>query len=364
MPAQLVVRGSPLDRSIRWVKPELIAEVQFTDWTSVGGVRQATYLGLREDKLARQVVREPPDPAGTQQSSPPASTEAVRLTHPTRELWPGITKQDLAEYWRSVADAAVPELTHRPLAIVRCPSGIEGERFFQKHGHGRMPLQIREGRADRQPYLAIDGLEGLLALTQMDAIELHPWGASETDPLHPDRLVFDLDPGDGVELAEVVRAARDVHTRLESLGLQSFCRTTGGKGLHVVVPILPEVGWDEVRDFCKSFAETLSKEQPERFLSTVRKADRKGRILLDWLRNGAGATAIASYCPRARPGATVATPVTWREVNARLNPRAFTLQSVPQRLKRLRKDPWEGFSASRQHLPPLSQPRPSRLRRK
>jgi bifunctional non-homologous end joining protein LigD len=227
-----------------------------------------------------------------------------------------------------------------------------------------MPLQIREGRADRQPYLAIDGLEGLLALTQMDAIELHPWGASETDPLHPDRLVFDLDPGEGVELAEVVRAARDVRTRLESLGLQSFCRTTGGKGLHVVVPILPEVGWDEVRDFCKSFAETLSKEQPERFLSTVRKADRKGRILLDWLRNGAGATAIASYCPRARPGATVATPVTWREVNARLNPRAFTLQSVPQRLKRLRKDPWEGFSASRQHLPPLSQPRPSRLRRK
>ena len=174
-----------------------------------------------------------------------ASIEGVNLTHPDRELWPGITKQHLAEYWQAVADHALPGLAHRPLAIVRCPEGIGGEHFFQKHGHGTLPDGIRSGEADGAPYLAIDDVHGLVAMAQISAIELHAWGATEADPLHPDFMVFDLDPGEGVAFAEIVRAAaRTCATSLQQLGLESFCRTTGGKGLHVVVPLVPEAGWD------------------------------------------------------------------------------------------------------------------------
>ncbi len=244
----------------------------------------------------------------------------VALTHPERELWPGITKQDLAEYWDAVADHALPGLARRPLAIVRCPEGIGGEHFFQKHGHGTLPSAVRQGEADGQPYLAIDDADGLIAMAQISAIELHAWGSTEADPLHPDRIVFDLDPGDDVAFPDVVKAALDVRDQLQRLGLTSFCRTTGGKGLHVVVPLEPVADWDAVKPFCRAFAETLSQEQPDRFLSTVKKADRQGRILIDWLRNGLGATAIASYSPRARDGATVATPVSWDDVNRKLDP--------------------------------------------
>jgi bifunctional non-homologous end joining protein LigD len=282
----------------------------------------------------------------------------VALTHPERELWPGITKRDLADYWSAVADHALPGLARRPLAVVRCPEGIGGERFFQKHGHGTLPSAVRQGEADRQPYLVIDDADGLIAMAQISAIELHPWGSTEADPLHPDRIVFDLDPGDDVAFPEVVKAAVDVRDQLQRLGLTSFCRTTGGKGLHVVVPLEPVAHWDTVKPFCRAFAETLSQEQPDRFLSTVRKADRQGRILIDWLRNGLGATAIASYSPRARDGATVATPVSWNDVSQKLDPGKFTLRSVPERLARLRTDPWEGFSSLRQRLPDLAE-RPS-----
>jgi bifunctional non-homologous end joining protein LigD len=213
---------------------------------------------------------------------------------------------------------------------------------------------VRQGEADGQPYLVIDDADGLIAMAQISAIELHPWGATEADPLHPDRIVFDLDPGDGVAFADVVKAARDVRDQLQRLGLASFCRTTGGKGLHVVAPLEPVADWDVVKPFCRAFAETLSQEQPDRFLSTVRKADRQGRILIDWLRNGLGATAIASFSPRARDNATVATPVSWDDVDRKLDPTKFTLRSVPERIARLRADPWEGFATLRQHLPDLA----------
>ena len=283
-----------------------------------------------------------------------ASIEGVNVTHPDRELWPGITKQHLAEYWQAVADHALPGLTHRPLAIVRCPEGIAGEHFFQKHGHGALPDGIRSAEADGAPYLAIDDLHGLVAMAQISAIELHAWGAAEADPTHPDFMVFDLDPGDGVAFADVARAATDVRDRLQQFGLQSFCRTTGGKGLHVVVPLEPKAGWDEVKPFCRAFAELMSEAEPDRFLPTMKKADRSGRILIDWLRNGMGATAVASFCPRARPGATVATPLAWDEVTRKLDPSEFTLRSVPDRLARLKVDPWNGFSRMKQHLPDVS----------
>jgi bifunctional non-homologous end joining protein LigD len=387
-PAGLLIAGDPIERSIRWVRPELVAEVQFAGWSGAGRLRQAVYLGLREDKSAKEVVREPADPEAERTNAPtarrrpthvvipprskPAETRVVtarapkkatttiagvNLTHPDRELWPGITKRDLAEYWQSVAEAALPGLAHRPLAIVRCPEGIAGEHFFQKRGHGHLPSQIREGEAAGSPYLAIDGLQGLLALAQMSAIELHPWGASEADPLHPDLLVFDLDPGEGVAFHEVVKSAGEVRDRLAALGLKSFCRTTGGKGLHVVVPVAPRADWDEAKAFCRALAETLSQEQPERYLPTLKKVDRKGRILVDWLRNGLGATAVSSFCPRARPGATVATPVAWAELGTKLDPAAFTVRTVPDRLAKLKADPWEGLAALRQTLPDIPRER-------
>jgi len=278
----------------------------------------------------------------------------VEVTHADRQLWPGITKRNLAEYWVAVADHALPILAHRPLAVLRAPDGVHKEQFFQKHAHGHMPPQIREGSAAGAPYLAIDDANGLVAMAQMSAIELHPWGASERDPTHPDWLVLDLDPGEGVAFDRVIAGAHDVRDRLKRLGLVSFCRTSGGKGLHVVVPLRPRAGWNAGKSFCRAFAELMTADQPDRYVAHVKIADRRGRILVDWLRNGLGSTAIGSFCPRARPGATVATPLAWTEVKAGLNPAAYTVLTVPDRLRRQRNDPWKGFAESTQELPHMA----------
>jgi bifunctional non-homologous end joining protein LigD len=277
--------------------------------------------------------------------------EGVVLTHPDRALWPGISKHDLADFWLGVAAHALPGIAHRPLALVRCPDGIAGEHFFQKHARDGFPPQIRGGEADGAPFLAIGDAAGLVAAAQIAAIELHTWGATEADPLHPDRLVFDLDPGEGVAFAEVVAAAKLIRDRLEDHGLTGFCRTTGGNGLHVVAPLQPGAGWPAVRDWCHAFAQRLEAEQPQRFVASVPKQKRRGRILVDWLRNGLGATAVASFSPRARPGAGVATPLAWREVTPALDPMAFTLRTVPGRLQRQRSDPWRDFAQSARPLP-------------
>jgi bifunctional non-homologous end joining protein LigD len=277
--------------------------------------------------------------------------EGIVLTHPQRALWPGISKHDLVEYWRTVAPYALEGLVKRPLAIVRCPEGVDGEHFFQKHAHGKMPAGIREGSADKAPFLVIDGLQGLIAMAQISAIELHVWGATEADPLHPDFLVFDLDPGEGVGTPDLVAAALDIRERLGAIGLESFCRTSGGKGLHLVVPIAATQSWDSARSFCTNFAEALSTSKPDKYLAHVKIADRRGRILIDWLRNGLGSTAVATFSPRARPNAGVATPLAWREVTSSLDPTAFTLATVPGRLQRISRDPWEGFDGARRALP-------------
>jgi bifunctional non-homologous end joining protein LigD len=388
-PEGLLVAGDTLEKSIRWVTPVLVAEVRYAAWSGAGRVRHAVYLGLREDKPPAQVVRDVADPAAERVAfvprgaagavvrserrrkvavppvasarivvarSPKRTEQAVgnvRLTHPDRALWPGITKRDLAEYWTTVAAHALPGLAQRPLSILRCPDGIGGEHFFQKNGHGHLPAPIREGSAGGSPYLAIDDTDGLIAMTQMSAIELHAWGAAEADPLHPDQLVFDLDPGEGVAFGQVVAAARDVRARLQRLDLESFCRTSGGKGLHVVVPLAPEADWNRAKQFCHAFAETMAQDAPDKYLAHVKIADRRGRILVDWLRNGLGATAVASFCPRARPGAGVATPLAWDEVTPKLDPSAFTVLTVPKRLGKLRRDPWEGRAELRQGLPDL-----------
>ncbi|WP_043360026.1 DNA ligase D [Belnapia sp. F-4-1] len=368
-PEGLLLAGEPPDPAINWVRPELVAEVQYIGWTGFGRLRHAVYLGLREDKGPEEVIRDIPHPDVDRISfqpkhrsgativhavKPVAGAQRIggtQITHADRELWPGIIKQDLAEYWRQVAARALPDIASRPLALLRCPDGIEGQRFFQKHGNRGMPPAIREGAAGDQPFLSIEDEAGLLACAQMAAIELHGWGASGADPLHPDRLVFDLDPGEGVAFAEVVQAALDLRKRLQDGGLESFCRTTGGKGLHLVVPLRREAEWGPVRDFARGFARALETEAPDRFIATVSKARRRGRILVDWLRNGIGATAVCSYSPRARPGAAVATPLAWREVTPSLDPQRFTIATVPVRLRQQRRDPWAGMATVDQRLP-------------
>jgi bifunctional non-homologous end joining protein LigD len=280
-----------------------------------------------------------------------AAPGGVVLTHPQRELWPGVTKQDLADYWRAVAPLALPGIAGRPLAILRCPGGVGGAQFFQKHGHKGLPRQIRAGTAEGEPYLAIDDREGLVAMAQISAIELHAWGASERDPSRPDRIVFDLDPGEGVAYAEVVDAALLLRERLDALKLVSFCRTTGGHGLHVVTPLSRPATWAQARNFSKGMAEALSHDAPQRFVATVSKEARRGRILIDWLRNGLGATAVASYSPRAREGATVAAPLAWAEVTPTLDPRAFTVGTLPARLARRGAEVWAGYDEIAQALP-------------
>jgi bifunctional non-homologous end joining protein LigD len=392
-PPWLRLAADPPDRAVHWVKPELVAEVQYTGWSGAGRLRHCVYLGLREDKPASEVVRPIADPEALRQDWPraraagrivhapparrlPAAANQMppaprvvshahqngHLTHPDRELWPGITKQDLANYWDAVAEAALPEIANRPLALVRCPDGIDGEHFFQKHRNHGFPDAVQEDQAGGAPYLFLKDADGLRACAQMSAIELHGWGARLDDPLHPDRMVFDLDPGEGVAFGQVVEAALDLRKRLQTLKLESFCRTTGGKGLHLVVPLTPSADWDTVKPFCKSFAESLSGEQPDRFLSTVSKSRRQGRILIDWLRNGLGSTAVVSFSPRARAGAGVATRLHWREVTPKLNPTAFTLRSIPKRLAKSGTDPWAEFGETGNVLPDAV-PAPTRRKR-
>ena len=367
-PEGMQLVGEAPDRSINWVRPELVAEVQYIGWTGTARLRHATYLGLRQDKAPEDVVRDVPEPqlpretwqpkrggtnivrAGTPKQQGSAEVGGVTLTHAERELWPGITKQDLAEYWRVMAPHALPEIGHRPLALVRCPEGIGGQHFFQKHASKGMPEALHAGAAAEGPWLAVEDAAGLLACAQMAAIELHGWGATLDDTAHPERIVLDLDPGEDTPFGDVVKAALELRDRLKRLGLESFCRTTGGKGLHVVAPLDRSAGWDQVKPFCRDIARAMESEEPARFLSTVSKAKRRGRILVDWLRNGPGATAVCSYVPRARPNATVATPLAWREVTAKLDPQAFTLRTVPQRLAKQKAHPWVGFDDLRQGI--------------
>ncbi len=376
-PTPLLLSGEKPDGKIHWVRPELVIEVQFAGWTGGGRMRHAVYLGVRQDKTADEVVRAIPDPEAVRKPlrptgasivsakppgkrepthartvvTPPVDDHAIKLTHPDKELWPGITKQALADYWAAVAPAALPGIAGRPLALVRCVDGIDGPHFFQKHAMKGMNPAWREADQDAAPYLTFDHADGLRAAAQMAAIELHSWGSPATDAAHADRLVFDLDPGDGVEWAATVAAAQDVRDRLAKIGLTAFCRTSGGKGLHVVTPVAPGPDWDTVRAWCRGFAESMEADAPDQYVASVPKARRTGHILVDWLRNGLGSTAVASFSPRARPGATVAVPVAWREVTAKLDPAAFTIATVPARLAKLKADPWAGFDAAAAAIP-------------
>lgn len=277
------------------------------------------------------------------------------LSSPERIVYPDakLTKQDVYDYYSAIAPRLLDDMGSRLLSVVRCPGGIEGQHFFQKHlgtGFGEAIHQqlIVENDGDKAKYFYVDDLAGLLSLVQMNAIEFHPWGSRAGDLEHPDRLVFDLDPDTGITWNAVKASARELRDRLGELGLQSFPRLTGGKGVHLVVPIAPRYPWPQVRTFCETFAATLATQTPERYVATMSKAKRKGRIFIDWLRNGRGATAIASWSLRARTGAPVAMPVTWEELARVRKPDKYRLREA---LERRNEKIWDDTAARAQTLP-------------
>ena len=274
----------------------------------------------------------------------------VSLTHPDRLYWPdeGVTKQGLADYYAEVWRFMAPYLVNRPLALLRLPDGIKShQRFFQKHAWKGMNAHIEEiadpQDADGEKLLHIADFDGLVALVQSAVLEIHPWGTTTDHWEKPDMITMDLDPGEDVAWDAVIAAALDVKARLEARGLAAFVKTSGGKGLHVVTPLAPKAGWTEVKDFAHSLAESMTADEPEKYLATATKAKRGGHIYIDYLRNGRGSTAVAAYSTRARPGAPVSMPLNWRELHEVTGPAAFTLANVPQRLQIRPSDPWGDF---------------------
>jgi bifunctional non-homologous end joining protein LigD len=374
-------------REAKFVEPKLVAEIEFRGWTREGLVRQGAFKGLREDKPPSEIVREKPMPkaakrsahspkfsgtkssktksAGTKSAGTKSSKtkttisraadeeiiEGVRVTHPDKVLYPGrnITKRDLIAHYVKVADRMLPHIANRPVSLVRCPDGEGGECFFQKHASKGFPSEFRavpiRESAGKRDYLYIEDLQGLVAAVQMGALELHLWGVHAGDIERPDRMVFDLDPDEDVPFAAVTKAAKELRARLKALKLESFAMATGGKGVHVVLPLARGHSWDQHRDFAEAIARLMAEEEPDRFVASMSKAKRKGRIFIDYLRNTRGATAIAPYSSRARNGAPFAVPVSWQSLAQLRNANPFQIGSVP------RGDPWKGYAKLKQRLP-------------
>jgi bifunctional non-homologous end joining protein LigD len=370
-------------KGVHWLEPKFVAEVVFTEWTEDGRIRHPSFQGLREDKAAKDVVRElprsrPRSVSGTRshaeragrtqrarpvarktsskQKSEPLRDAGIRITNADRVLYKreGVTKGDVAKYWEAVADAALPHLTDRPLTLLRCPTGPAGQCFFQKHwGQGmpetvpRVEIQEADGTA---PYMYIDELPALISLVQFGVLEVHVFNCRRDRLDRPDQMIFDLDPDQTLPWGELVDAAVMLREWLAALELQSFVKTTGGKGLHVVLPLARRAGWDAVREFAHGVAEQFERADPNRFTVTMSKRTRKGKIFIDYLRNAFNATAIAPFSPRAREGAPVSVPVEWAELEGMKERPSFDVRSVPERLKNLRRDPWDGFFRVRQSI--------------
>ena len=365
-----------------WVEPKLVCEVEFTEWTPEGRLRHPSFQGLREDKPAKGLARDkelPVDVAvkGAEAEVKAAAAKTARhpsaplksvdridvggigISHPNRIIFPelGITKLDLARYYAAIADRMLPHIAHRPLSLVRVPDDIHGQQFFQRHLpergglHNVQPVDVPV--KDRtEEYMQIEGTLGLLSLAQWGGIEFHPWGSHADTPTLPDRMIFDLDPDPEAPWANVTDGAAEIRDRLKELGLESFLKTTGGKGLHVVVPIARQYGWPAIKSFTRAIAESMSQDSPDRFIANMSKAKRKGRIFIDYLRNDLTSTAVSAFSVRARPGAGVSTPLFWKELSPKLDPGAYNLQTIMKRLNTQKVDPWAEYLGTKQRLRP------------
>jgi bifunctional non-homologous end joining protein LigD len=379
----------PKGKNVRWLKPDLVAEIEFAGWTDTGMIRQAAFKGLRHDKSARDVVAEIPAPtadlditskealkpmikkrssAKTPAAAPPAAAargvgpvtvRGVAISKPDKALWPDagdgrpVTKTDLARYYEDVGEWMLPHLAGRPCSFVRVPDGVGSEQFFQRHAMAGMSefLTSVKVRGDKAPYVQIDRIEGLIAAAQVGALELHPWNCAPGDPEVAGRLVFDLDPAPDVTFEAVIASAIEIRDRLKATGLESFCKTTGGKGLHVVTPLTAgknAVRWPVAKNFAHIICAQMAHDSPAKYLDTMSKSQRVGKIFLDYLRNDRMSTAVAVLSPRAREGAPVSMPVHWKDVRRGLEPKRFTVRSAPALLRKTK--PWEGYAAAARSL--------------
>ncbi len=344
-----------VSRKAKWCTPDLVAEIGFAEFTDSGTLRHAVFVGLREDKPARSITMEKPKAAPATDEGRAAPAIDIRLTSPDKVLFPamGITKRDLADYLGMVAPRMLPHLVGRPVSLVRCPAGRNKSCFFQKHVGKGMPeafgkVAVSEKDAKKADYILVESPEALVSCAQIGALELHVWGSRRDRLEQPDRLVFDLDPGEDVPFAQVRKAARELAAVLEEAGLVSFPLVTGGKGVHIVVPLTRRHEWPTVSGFAKAFAQKMADIDPDRFVATMTKAVRGGKIFIDHFRNQRGSTAIAPYSPRAREGAPVAMPVTWKELGKLESAAAFSIASVGDRIAQ--PDPWADYDEIRQGL--------------
>lgn len=338
-------------RGVTWLKPELVAEVAFAEFTAEGSVRHGSFLGLRGDKPAKEVK---PEVA----SETPEETTEVAISNRERVIFPesGQTKGELADYYAAVAPLMLPFAANRPISLVRCPQGRAKKCFFQKHDSGSFGdhvhhIPIREKDGGNEDYLYVENAAGLLQCVQMGTIEFHGWGSRSTEVEAPDRMIFDLDPDERLDFGDVKAAAEHIRDRLSDLGLVSFAMLSGGKGVHVVVPLDTGHSWDVHKDFSRRFAEALSLAEPDRFIATMSKAKRKGKIFIDWLRNQRGATAVLPYSARAREQAPVAVPIAWGELKDMADAHPFSIGDSKRLIDRARSKSLAGWGFAQQALP-------------
>lgn len=341
-----------------WLEPNLVCDVEFTEWTKDGHIRHPSFKGIRLDKKASEVVRElemPIEKIKKQKADSKHSEAPFVITHPDKILYPEdeITKKDLLNYYETISEYILPYISYRPLTLVRCPSSY-AKCFYQRHFNESTPETLLPfedpNDKEHERYIYLNNREGLLSLVQMGVLEIHPWGSRIDHIEQPDTLVIDLDPAAGIPWKQVVSAALEVREHLAQYHLKSFVKSTGGKGLHVVIPIIPEYDWEIIKEFTHTFVKFLEKLKPSEYISTMTKSKRTGKIFVDYLRNQRTATAIGAYSTRARPHAPVSTPLAWDELSNRIEENSYTIKTLPKRLEQLKEDPWKEYWQIKQSL--------------